>query len=41
LLPAVAAIEREALETLRAADLDNLRPVEALNLLAELKKHIS
>ncbi|HEY1865832.1 MAG TPA: hypothetical protein VGG55_02080, partial [Candidatus Acidoferrales bacterium] len=41
LLPAVAAIEREALEALRAADLDNLRPVEALNLLAELKKHIS
>ncbi len=40
-LPPVAATEREALQTLRAADLDQLRPVEALNLLFELKKQIS
>jgi DNA mismatch repair protein MutS len=40
-LPPFAAAEREALQTLRAADLDRLRPVEALNLLAELKKQIS
>ena len=29
------------LEALRQADLDQLKPVEALNLLAELKKQIS
>ena len=34
-------IDREVLEALRAADLDQLRPIEALNLLAELKKQIS
>jgi DNA mismatch repair protein MutS len=34
-------IDREVLEALRAADLDRLRPIEALNLLAELKKQIS
>ncbi len=34
-------IDREVLEALRNADLDQLRPIEALNLLAELKKQIS
>ena len=34
-------IDREVLDALRAADLDRLRPIEALNLLAELKKQIS
>ena len=32
---------REVLDSLRAADLDQLRPIDALNLLAELKKQIS
>ncbi len=35
------AIDREALEALRKADLDNLKPIDALNLLAQLKKQIS
>ncbi|HEX2712306.1 MAG TPA: hypothetical protein VHM88_08795, partial [Candidatus Acidoferrales bacterium] len=35
------AIDREVLEALRDADLDNLKPIEALNLLARLKKQIS
>ena len=35
------AIDREVLDALRAANLDQLRPIEALNLLAELKKQIS
>jgi DNA mismatch repair protein MutS len=34
-------IDQEALAALRAADLDQLRPLDALNLLAELKKQIS
>ena len=34
-------IDREVLEALRAADLDQLRPIDALNLLAQLKKQIS
>src|SRR5579864_7245454 len=33
-------LDRTVLEALREADLDNLRPIEALNLLAELKKQI-
>ena len=33
-------LDRSVLEALRAADIDNLKPVEALNLLAELKKQI-
>jgi DNA mismatch repair protein MutS len=33
-------LDRKVLEALREADLDNLRPLEALNLLAELKKQI-
>ncbi len=34
-------IDREVLEALRSADLDNLKPLDALNLLALLKKQIS
>ncbi|MBZ5697964.1 MAG: DNA mismatch repair protein MutS [Acidobacteriia bacterium] len=33
-------LDRRVLEALRGADLDNLKPIEALNLLAELKKQI-
>ena len=33
-------LDRSVLEALRGADLDNLKPLEALNLLAELKKQI-
>ena len=33
-------LDRRVLEALRAADIDNLKPVEALNLLNELKKQI-
>ncbi len=43
-LPAQEALftplDRRVLEALREADIDNLKPVEALNLLAELKKQI-
>src|SRR6202140_1510961 len=35
------ALDREVIEKLRGADLDQLRPLDALNLLAELKKKIS
>jgi DNA mismatch repair protein MutS len=35
------AIDRKVLEALGKADLDNLKPLEALNLLAELKKQLS
>ncbi len=34
-------LDRAVLDKLRAADLDQLNPLEALNLLAELKKQIS
>lgn len=34
-------LDRKVLDELREADLDNLKPIEALNLLAELKKQIS
>jgi len=34
-------IDRDILEALRGADLDNLKPIDALNLLAKLKKQIS
>ncbi len=34
-------IDRAVLEELRQTDLDNLKPLEALNLLAQLKKQIS
>jgi len=35
------ALDREVIDKLRGADLDQLRPLDALNLLAELKKQIS
>ena len=35
------ALDREVLDRLRSADLDQLKPLDALNLLAELKKQIS
>jgi DNA mismatch repair protein MutS len=35
------ALDRDVLQQLRGADLDQLKPLEALNLLAELKKQIS
>jgi DNA mismatch repair protein MutS len=35
------ALDREVLERLRTADLDQLAPLDALNLLAQLKKQIS
>ena len=34
------ALDRAVLEKLRAADLDQLKPIDALNLLSELKKQI-
>jgi DNA mismatch repair protein MutS len=34
-------IDREVLEKLRSLDLDDLKPIDALNLLAALKKQIS
>jgi DNA mismatch repair protein MutS len=39
--PLFTAIDREVLDALRVADLDNLRPIDALNLLAKLKNQIS
>jgi DNA mismatch repair protein MutS len=38
--PLFTPLDRCVLEALRNADIDNLKPVEALNLLAELKKQI-
>ncbi|HVM76206.1 MAG TPA: DNA mismatch repair protein MutS [Candidatus Saccharimonadales bacterium] len=35
------ALDRSVIERLKAADLDQLKPIEALNLLAELKKEVS
>jgi len=35
------AIDRAALDALRKTDLDNLKPLDALNLLAQLKKQIT
>lgn len=35
------ALDRQILDKLRDADLDQLKPIDALNLLAELKKQIS
>ena len=35
------ALDREVLDKLREADLDQLKPLDALNLLSELKKQIS
>jgi DNA mismatch repair protein MutS len=34
-------LDREVLDKLRDADLDQLKPIDALNLLSELKKQIS
>ncbi|MBZ5641386.1 MAG: DNA mismatch repair protein MutS [Acidobacteriia bacterium] len=33
-------LDRKVLEALREADLDNMKPIDALNLLAEMKKQI-
>jgi DNA mismatch repair protein MutS len=35
------ALDREVIDKLRGADLDQLKPLDALNLLAELKKQVS
>jgi DNA mismatch repair protein MutS len=35
------ALDRAVIERLKSADLDELKPIEALNLLAELKKQVS
>jgi len=35
------ALDREVIDKLRGADLDQLKPLDALNLLAELKRQIS
>jgi hypothetical protein len=35
------ALDRKVLDQLREADLDQLAPLEALNLLAALKKQIT
>ena len=35
------ALDREVIDKLRGADLDQLKPLDALNLLADLKKQIS
>ena len=35
------ALDRAVIDRLKAADLDELKPIEALNLLAELKRQIS
>jgi DNA mismatch repair protein MutS len=34
-------LDRDVLDKLRTADLDQLKPLDALNLLADLKKQIS
>ncbi len=39
--PMFTPIDREVLDAIRAADLDNLKPLDALNLLAQLKKHVT
>jgi hypothetical protein len=39
--PLFTPIDRKVLDELRSADLDRLRPLDALNLLAALKKQIS
>jgi len=38
--PMFTPLDRRIIEALRDADLDNLKPLDALNLLAELKKQI-
>jgi DNA mismatch repair protein MutS len=39
--PMFTAIDREVLEALRAADLDHMSPLNAMNLLARLKQQVS
>jgi hypothetical protein len=40
--PAIfTAIDQSVLDAVREADLDNLKPIDALNLLAALKKQLS
>ncbi len=39
--PMFTAIDRDVVEAIRAADLDNLKPLDALNLLAQLKKQLT
>jgi len=39
--PMFTAIDRDVVEAIRAADLDNLKPLDALNLLAQLKKQVT
>ena len=34
------AIDRSVIDQLRGADLDEMKPIDALNLLAELKKQV-
>jgi DNA mismatch repair protein MutS len=38
--PMFTAIDQSVIDALRQADLDNLKPIEALNLLARLKKQL-
>lgn len=39
--PLFTPLDREIVEMVRSLDLDHLRPIEALQLLAELKKRLS
>jgi DNA mismatch repair protein MutS len=39
--PMFTAIDRDVVEAIRAADLDNLKPLDALNLLAQLKRQVT
>jgi len=40
-IPLFTAIDREVLEALRAADLDHMSPLSAMNLLAKLKQQVT
>jgi hypothetical protein len=35
------ALDRDVIDRLKTANLDELKPIDALNLLAELKKQVS
>ena len=39
-LPLLTPLDHKIVEALRRVDLDQLRPLDALNLLAELKKQL-
>ena len=39
-LPLLTPLDQKVVERLRQVDLDQLRPLDALNLLADLKKHL-